>query len=566
MPTDSVSLPHTHSFNPSRWRIGFAAATALCLAAIPARAVPVAIDSGAIEGVTEGAAKVYKGIPFASPPVGELRWRAPQPPAPWSGVKVANRFSPVCMQRGAYPEDAPPEPMSEDCLYLNVWVPVGVSSGVNAGVNADASAGKKLPVMVWIHGGGLRNGSASTPLYSGAQLARHGVMVVTANYRLGALGFLAHSELTRESPNRVSGNYGLLDQLAALQWVQRNIAAFGGDAANVTVFGQSSGAISISALATSPLATGLFHRAIAQSGGLFEPIEFAAEFALKGAEESGAGFAARLAAPSLPTLRFLPAADIAAARFSPNAVIDGYLLREPPYNAYAAGRVNPIDILIGFNAGEGYDFINGRTVTVATLPTLLRQDFPPVIVTLNGPKTPATDQEALAAFVAFEGNMRFGWNMLAWADLHARHTSGNTFLYHFEHTPPGERGARHGVEMAYVFGHPNPGWTDADHRVANLMASYWANFAKTGNPNGEGLPAWPTFTPASEQALLIGDETRAGALPNRSDLAAIDRTYGAARFLMGNLFAVGGVALALLVALLVLAWHAVRRFVRLRAP
>jgi len=172
----------------------------------------------------------------------------------------------------------------------------------------------------------------------------------------------------------------------------------------------------------------------------------------------------------------------------------------------------------------------------------------------------------LAAFVAFEGNMRFGWNMLAWADLHARHTSGNTFLYHFEHTPPGEMGARHGVEMAYVFGHSNPAWTDADHRVANLMASYWANFAKTGNPNGEGFPAWPTFTPASEQALLIGDETRAGALPNRSDLAAIDRIYGAARFLMGNLFAVGGVALALLVALLVLAWHAVRRFVRMRSP
>ena len=547
-----------------RFRL-LAAATAFCLAAIPARAVPVAIDSGAIEGVIEGAAKVYKGIPFASPPVGELRWRAPQPPAAWKGVRVADRFSPVCMQRGAYPEDAPPEPMSEDCLYLNVWVPVGVSSGVNA----DASAGKKLPVMVWIHGGGLRNGSASTPLYSGAQLARHGVIVVTANYRLGALGFLAHPDLTRESPNQVSGNYGLLDQLAALQWVQRNIAAFGGDAANVTVFGQSSGAIAISALATSPLATGLFRGAIGQSGGLFEPIEFAPEFALKGAEEAGVAFAARLAAPplpTLPTLRSLPAADVAAARFSPNAVIDGYLLREPPYNAYAARRVNPIDILIGFNAGEGYDFIKDRRVTVATLPKLLRQDFPPVIVSLIGPKTPTTDQEALAAFVAFEGNMRFGWNMLAWADLHARHTSGNTFLYHFEHTPPGEMGARHGVEMAYVFGHPNSAWTDADRRVANLTASYWANFAKTGNPNGEGLPAWPTFTPASEKALLIGDETRAGALPNRSDLAAIDRIYGAARFLMGNLFAVGGVALALLVALLVLAWHAVRRFVRMRAP
>lgn len=531
-----------------------AAATALSLAAIPARAVPISISSGVIDGTREGGAMVYRGIPFASPPVGELRWREPQPPAPWNGVRVADRFSPVCVQRGAYPEDAPPEPMSEDCLYLNVWVPAG------------ARAGEALPVMFWIHGGGLRNGSASTPLYAGGQLARRGVIVVTANYRLGALGFLALPDLTRESPNRVSGNYGLLDQLAALQWVQRNIASFGGDAANVTVFGQSSGAISISALATSPLAKGLFHRAIAQSGGLFEPIEFAPEFALKGAEEVGAAFAARLAAPSLAALRAIPAADVAAARFNPNAVIDGYLLREPPYNAYAAGRVNPIDILIGSNAGEGYDFLQGRNVTVATLPTLLRQDFPPFIVSLIGPKTPATDQAALEAFVDFEGNMRFGWNMLAWAGLHAQHMRGKAFLYHFAHTPPGERGARHGVEMAYVFGHENPAWTDNDHRLASLMASYWTNFAKTGNPNGEGLPAWSAFTSTLERALLIGDDVSMGALPNPSDLAAIDHLYGAVRLVMGNLLVAAGVALTVLIALLATAWRALRRFVRMRAP
>lgn len=534
-------------------RLGLlAATTAFCVAAIPARAVPIAIDSGVIEGVHEGDVTVYKGLPFASPPVGELRWRAPQPPAPWSGVRVADRFSPTCVQRGAYPDDAPPEPMSEDCLYLNVWVPAG------------ASAGEKLPVMVWIHGGGLRNGSASTPLYAGTQLARRGVIVVTANYRLGALGFLAHPDLSRESPNRVSGNYGLLDQIAALQWVQRNIASFDGDAAKVTVFGQSSGAISISALAASPLARGLFRRAIAQSGGLFEPIELAPEFALKGAEEAGAAFAARLAAKSLSALRALPAADIAAARFNPNAVVDGHLLRESPYEAYAAGRVNPIDVLIGFNAGEGHDFLKGRTVTVATLPVLLRQDFPSVIVSLIGPKAPATDQEALEAFIAFEGAMRFGWNMLAWAGLHAQHTRGQAFLYHFAHTPPGERGARHGVDMAYVFGHPHAAWTDADHRLAGWMASYWTNFAKTGNPNGEGLPVWPAFTPARGHALLIGDAVRSGALPSASDLAAIDHLYGAARFVMGNLLVASALALALLIVLLALVWRALRRLVRPR--
>lgn len=529
-----------------------AAATALCLAATPARPAPIAIESGAVDGIGDGAVTVYKGIPFAAPPVGEWRWRAPQPPRPWSGVRVADRYAPACMQRGAYPQDAPPEPMSEDCLYLNLWVPAG------------ASAGAKLPVMVWIHGGGLRNGSGSIPLYAGSPLARRGVIVVTANYRLGALGFLAHPELTRESPNRVSGNYGLLDQLAALRWVQRNVASFGGDAANVTVFGQSSGAISISALATSPLASGLFRRAIAQSGGLFEPIELAPEFTLRGAEEVGAAFAARLGVQSLGALRALPAADLAAARFSPNAVVDGHLLREPPYQAYAAGRVNPADVLVGFNAGEGLDFLAGRRVTVSTLPDLLREDFPPVIVSLVGPKTPASDPEALAAFVAFEGAMRFGWNMLAWARLHARHERGQAFLYHFAHTPPGERGARHGVEMAYVFGHPPAAWTDADRRVADAMASYWTNFAKTGNPNAVGLPAWPAFTPTDERALLIADPPRAGALPQASDLAAIDRLYGAVRLVMGNRLAAAGVALALVIALLALAWRTGRRLFRPR--
>lgn len=529
-----------------------AATTALCLAVIPVCAATIATDAGAVTGTRDGSVTVYKGIPFASPPVGALRWRAPQPPAQWSGVRLADRFSPICMQRGAYPVDAPPEPMSEDCLYLNVWAPAGVN------------AGDKLPVMVWIHGGGLRNGSASTPLYAGSELARRGVIVVTANYRLGAFGFLAHPELTRESSNQVSGNYGLLDQLAALQWVQRNIAAFGGDASNVTVFGQSSGAISISALATSPLASGLFRRAIAQSGGLFEPIELAPEFALPGAEAVGVAFAAKLAAPSLSALRALPAADVVAARFNPNAVIDGYLLREPPYQAYADGRVNPIDVLVGFNAGEGHDFLQDRTVTVETLPTLLRQDFPPVIVALIGPKSPATDPEALETFVAFEGAMRFGWNMLAWAGLHAQHAHGKAFLYYFAHTPPGERGARHGVEMTYVFGHSNSDWSDTDHRIADQMANYWTNFAKTGNPNGDGLPDWPVFTPAGEQALLIGDDSRAGTLPNASDLSAIGHLYGAARFAMGNPLAAAALGLSLLVALLVLAWRVLRRLVRWR--
>ena len=515
--------------------------------ASPAQAAPTAVDGGMIEGVRTGDVTAYKDIPFAAPPVGPLRWRAPQPAAPWPGVKLADRFSPVCMQKGSYPEDAPPEPMSEDCLTLNVWVPGGVAPGTN------------LHVMVWIYGGGLVNGTASTPLYAGDELARRGVIVVTANYRLGALGFLAHPGLTRESANKVSGNYGLLDQLAALQWVNRNIAAFGGDPGNVTVFGQSSGSISISVLSASPLAKGLFRRAIGQSGGLLEPVEIAPEFALDGAEKYGAAFAAKLGAPSLAALRAKPAAEIANARYSPNAVIDGYVLREPPFNAFAAGRGNDIDLLIGSNADEGLEFVGKRNITVATLPDLLRQDFPSFIVSLIGPKTPANDKEALDAFVAFEGDMRFGWDMLAWARLHAA-TRRNTFLYRFAHTPPGEHGARHGVEMQYVFGHPNPKapWTDADRKLSQAMAAYWTNFAKTGDPNGPGLPAWPTFK-RGEQALLIGNEINAGTLPNASDLAAIDRLYAVVRFALANLYTLAGVALVLFLALLALAWRVIRR-------
>lgn len=530
-----------------------AAVVAIALALSPATAAPIAVEGGMIEGVRTEDVTVYKGIPFARPPVGPLRWRAPEPAAPWPGVRLADRFSPICVQRGAYPDDAPPEPMSEDCLYLNVWVPDG------------APAGAKLPVMVWVYGGGLMNGSASTPLYAGDQLARRGVVVVTANYRLGALGFLAHPELTRESPNKVSSNYGLLDQLAALQWVKRNIEAFGGDPGNVTVFGQSSGSISISVLCASPLARGLFRRAIGQSGGLLEPIQIAPEFSLKGAEERGAAFAQGLGAPSLAALRAKPATDIVAARFSPNPVIDGHLLREPPYDAFATGRANDVDLLIGSNAQEGLYFVSGRTITRANLTTLLKADFPPLIVSLIGPATPANDRDAHAAYVAFQGDMRFGWDMLTWARLHAGRFRGRTYFYRFAHTPPGEAGVGHGAEMAYMFGHAKPNWTDTDRKLADTIATYWTNFAKTGNPNAANLPNWPAFTPPSEQTLIINAEPHAGTLPNAADLAAIDRLYGTIRFALNNLELLAATALLTTIAVLTLLWRLARSLFRRRA-
>lgn len=532
----------------------FAAAAIVAVFSVSAAAAQVQIDSGLVAGVDQNGVTAFKGLPYAAAPVGALRWRAPEPPASWSGVRAADRFAPICPQTGAYPEDSPPEPMSEDCLYLNIWAP------------ADARPEAPLPVMVWIHGGGLLNGSGSNPLYAGDALSRRGVIVVTLNYRLGALGFLAHPELTAEAPQKISGNYGHLDQIAALQWVKRNIAAFGGDPANVTVFGQSSGSISISALIASPLAKGLFNRAIGQSGGLFEPLDAAPEFKLAGAEEVGAAFAGRMKAASIDDLRAAPATEIAAQRFYPQANIDGYFLTETPYETFAKGRQNEVEALVGSNESEGLYFIAGRDITAANMTGELNRDFPSSIVSLVGPKAPADDRAARAAFIAFESDMRFGWNMWAWARLNAA-GGRRAYLYRFAATPPGEEGASHGAEMRYLFDHPGTDgreWTGKDRALAGAIGTYWTNFAKTGDPNGDGLAAWPQFTASDERALLIGDEIAAGAVPNAQSLSSIDRLYAAVRFLLKYGYAVAGAAALLLLALFWRIGAAIFRRVRRR--
>ncbi len=535
----------------SRWRSAFAIVALVVLTLPNAIAGPIETHSGLVEGIEDNGSLVFKGIPFAAPPVGPLRWRGPGPPAAWTGVRKADRFSPICMQKGAYPEDSPPEPMSEDCLYLNIWAPAGARD-------------VRLPVMVWIYGGGLLNGSASTPLYAGDVLARRGVIVVTFNYRLGALGFLAHPELTRESPQKVSGNYGLLDQVAAMQWVKRNIAAFGGDPDNITVFGQSSGSISISALGASPLAKGLYRRAIGQSGGLFEPLDAAPEFKLDGAEQVGSALGRRLGAASLEALRALPAAKFVEKHYPAQPNIDGYVLTQTPYAIYADRRQHDADLLVGSNGAEGLYFLGGRNITAANLLIELKRDFPPFIVSLVGPEPTSDDQQARAGFIALEGDMRFGWNMWAWARLHASARKGRTYLYHFAPARPGEEGASHGAEMPYVFGHPGPKsgtWTKADHRLAETMAAYWTNFAKTGNPNGDGLPVWPEANASGNPALLIGDDVRAGELPNESNLKKIDRLYATARFVLNYWPVIAGVVG---LAVLFLGWQLARIVLRRR--
>src|SRR6202167_4944308 len=331
----------------------------------------VMTDSGMIFGVSASGLSVYKGGPFAAPPVGDLRWRPPIPAAPWIGTRKADAFAPACMQVGvSMPGETPPK-VDEDCLYLNIWTPA-------------KSTHQHLPVIVWIYGGGYISGSASMPLYWGDRLAEKGAIVVTIAYRLGPLGFLALPELTQESPHHSSGNYGLMDQIAALEWIHRDIAAFGGDPKNVTIAGQSSGSISVSILMASPLAKGLFQRAIGESGGLFEPLQLAPKFLLANAERDGEKYAASLGATSLQQLRLLPAKLLTGnAGGISHPVIEPYVLPLSPYEAFTTGRQNDVPLLIGSNADEARALVDVTNVKAATFDSDLEHSFgklPPPLV------------------------------------------------------------------------------------------------------------------------------------------------------------------------------------------
>ncbi|WP_332773209.1 carboxylesterase/lipase family protein [Phenylobacterium sp.] len=493
----------------------------------PALAGPIArTDAGVVEGVRDGPLAVYRGIPFAAPPVGDLRWREPAAPVAWQGVRPAAAFAPACMQTGvSMPGETPPQ-VSEDCLYLNIWAP--------------ASRGRTdRPVMVWIHGGGLANGSAAMPLYWGDRLARQGVVVVSIAYRLGPFGFLAHPELTAESAHASSGNYGLLDQIAALQWVRRNAAAFGGDPGRVTIFGQSAGATSISMLMASPRAKGLFHRAIGQSGGLFEPIQLAPDYLLARAERQGVAYGAALGAPSIAALRSRPAADLLKAPTGSvsHPVIEPYVLPRPPFDAFAAGAENDVPLLVGSNAEEARSLTDLSGVRTASFEADLTRRWgalPPAIVAAYPHRT---DEEARRARTDLERDLRFGWDAWAWARLGARRRP--VYAYYFTQTPPFPAdsahagwGAGHFAELWYMFDQlgqtPWP-WTPADRRLAWAMSRYWVNFAATGNPNGPGLPPWPAFVPDDGCMLRLGDPIAPDGVANLRTLQVFDAVYGQLR-------------------------------------
>ncbi len=486
---------------------------------------PVHLDSGLISGVagSDAAVRVFRGIPYAAPPVGKLRWRAPQPVAPWDGVLKADQFGAMCMQsafRGPNPAANPPK-ISEDCLFLNVWT-------------AATSASERRPVMVWIHPGGYQTGSGSAPGYDGEALARKGVVLVTINYRLGVFGFFSHPELSKESENHASGNYGLMDQVAALQWVQKNIAGFGGDPKRVTVFGDSAGSSSISNLMGSPSAKGLFQRAVGESGA-WMGISLAPTRTLADAEQAGIKMAEALHARSLEDLRAISAEDLLKGGRGGGPVIDGWFLPEDVRTVFAEGKQNDVPLLSGSNKDEGTFFL--QPTTAEKFIERSRARFGDQADALLKLYPAGSDEEANASqLAAFRDELAFV--MRVWARAQTKTGRSKAFLYYFTHEPPPPvgstsrgglgSGATHGAEAQYIFQNllGSRAWTDLDHQVSDTLSSYWVNFATKGDPNGKGLAKWPAFNDKkSDRPMVLGDRAEIGPAPNPGQLAFFEQLY-----------------------------------------
>ena len=479
-----------------------AASTTLATAAVP---TTLTTPAGQLTGAPSHGIVAFKGIPYAAPPVGPLRWKPPQPLAPWTGVRKALKFGARCMQGRIYDDMVFRDPgPSEDCLYLNVWT-------------SAPSAAARLPVMVWVYGGGFAAGATSEPRQDGENLAKKGVVVVSMNYRLGIFGFFSHAELAAESGHNSSGNYGLLDQMAALQWVHDNIAAFGGDPGKVTIFGESAGSFSVSALMASPLAQGLFHRAIGESGAFFSTV--LALKPLAESEEADAKFAATLDAHSLAALRDLPAPKLLAAalkeediRFAPN--IDGYFLPQSVRDIFAAGKQTHVPLMAGWNHDEGgYRAIfEKQAPTAANFEAYAREhthDLAPEFLKLY---PASTDEEAQRSAQDLAGDQFIAFGTWKWLEMQSATGASPLYRYEFDDAPPvpakaGEPppGAYHSAEIEFVFGmlaYHRLHWRATDKALSNLMSTYWSNFAKNADPNGPGLPEWPAYTSQDHYAVM----------------------------------------------------------------
>jgi len=522
-----------HSALSTQYFFLFFAAQLCCCAADALLSDPLRIEGGEISGqvVEKGDVHAYKGIPFAAPPVGDLRWKPPLPVKPWEGVRACVEFGNWCPQ---------PKPflgrelgkLSEDCLCLNVWTPALKRSD-------------KLPVMVWIHGGGFTTGSGGQSYYSGENLAREGVVLVTINYRLGPFGFLAHPALSKESEKGVSGNYGMLDQVAALQWVQKNIAAFGGNPECVTIFGESAGSAGVCRLMVCPLARGLFHRAIAESGGPYGQNRDLREQhgRLAPAEKMGEEIAKALgcdAAPDvLAALRAKSSDEILDAanpsqglfgkgnKFGP--VVDGWVLPDDPGRLWDQGKQAEVPFMAGTNADEGTIFLKqlpvqhvlGYRLTARTLYQDQAEELLKLFPVEKDEDIPAALNK-LVTVSAFVSPTRMLVRALA-----QRHTPA--YLYHFTRVPKNKltdkMGACHAIEIPYVFKTLPRGLGEQDEKLSEAICRYWANFAKTGDPNGAGLPAWPVYTADKDEHLELGDEIQVKSRLYSEACDALEKSY-----------------------------------------
>lgn len=481
----------------------------------------VKVTGGLIQGTINDSLMVFKGIPFAAPPVGDLRWKAPQPVEKWDGIMQTTAFAPAPMQGGN-----PPSGKSEDCLYLNIWTPA-------------KNPRDKIPVMVYIYGGGFSGGYTSDPWISGEKLAKKGVILVSIAYRVNQFGFLAHPELSAENANGVSGNYGLLDQIAALQWVKNNIAAFGGDPEKVTIFGESAGAISVSMLCASPLSKGLFSGAISQSGGSFgptRPITYPGENmkALKQAEAEGETYLQKAGVNSIADLRMLEADKLPSGWGLPGGwpIVDGYVIPDDQYKLYEATKYNDVPVLIGYNSDEGAsftwvksteDFISQVKTRYEKFADTLLKAYP-----LDSGKIGKTARD-------LSRDAAFGWQTWSWARLQSRTGKSNVYFYYFDQHPDYPRdsprfgyGSPHAQDVSYVFQHldtTNTELTASDFKISEAMATYWTNFAKFGNPNGKGLTEWPAFSEENPMLMYFSQTPHTGPVPSVESLKVLDAYF-----------------------------------------
>lgn len=478
------------------------------------------VEGGKITGTvtTDGAVRVFKGIPFAAPPVGDLRWKAPQPVNAWKGVRSCNAFGASPMQNEPVPFSMwsaefliPKAPISEDCLYLNVWT------------QQQKDTKTRKPVLVWIYGGGFVSGGSGAPIYYGEATARKGVVFVSINYRVGAFGFFSHPDLTKESGTNASGNFGLMDQIAALLWVKKNITQFGGDPDNVTIAGQSAGSMSVNCLVVSPLAKGLFNKAIAESGA-----GFARSYpTLQQAEEGGKKAAEMLGANSIAALRNVPAEDILKkVQAFRGPIIDGYVLPESVAAIYNAGKQNPVTLLTGWNEDEGLSGGNAKNAETyrAQAETQYGEQAQEFLKFYPG----QTDEQAAVSQNKLSRDMSFGVQNYSWAQAHSRQGK-KAYVYRFTRKLPAtgiyaHYGAFHTGEVAYAYDnlrfidHQLRPLNATDDKLATIMSNYWVNFVKTGDPNGKGLPVWPVYDASAPKIMLLGDQSKAASLTDKPAL------------------------------------------------